>query len=132
LESSHGRTCAGLVECRSNASGGQTVWLHAGESRKIVFDLAVGASYEVRVRYSNDNDGPLETVTVTVDGAPVGDFQAQDTGDFGNGWNVFLSSGSIGVVDLSAGSHAVTLSVTGGDGFGVEIDDVSFELHPGS
>ena len=82
----------------------------------------------MNVRYSNDNFGPLETVAVSVDGTSLGQFVPQDTGDFGHGWNVFLWSDIVGSVDLSAGDHHVVVSVSGGDGFGVEIDLVALVL----
>lgn len=115
----------GLIKPRSAASGQRTVWLHSGESRTLSFRLATGARYGLSVRYSNDNFGPLETVAVSVNGAKVGQFAALDTGDFGSGWNVFRSSGTIGWLHLQAGVHEVNVSVTGGDGFGVEIDLVA-------
>ncbi len=117
----------GQVMPRSEASGQKTVWLHAGESRTLSFQLSAGARYSLSVRYSNDNFGPLETVDVAVDGVNVGQFAAQDTGGFGLGWNVFESSGTIGSVDLQPGAHEVTVSVTGGDGYGVEIDVVTLD-----
>lgn len=76
------------------------------------------------MRYSNDNFGPLETVTVSLDGELVGDFQAEDTGDYGSRWSVFVNSAPLGPCRLEAGEHELTLSVTGGDGDGVEIDHV--------
>lgn len=116
---------------RDNAVGGRTVQLDAGETRTLTFDLDGTAFYEVRVRYSNDNFGPLETVTLHVNSNSVGSFAAQDTGDFGSGWNSFLSSGAIGVpILLTPGRHTVTISVAGGDGFGVEIDEVRLDPLP--
>ena len=115
---------------RSNASGTQTVSLHSGKIRTMTVDLPCAGTYELTVRYSNDNFGPLETVSVFVDGTPVGSFQAQDTGDFGNGWNLFLTSDPFGPWPLlwDAGSHQVTVAVSGGDGFGVEIDQVTLDF----
>jgi len=117
----------GQVKSRTAASGQETVLLHDGESQALSFQLPAAARYSLTVRYSNDNYGPLETVSVSVDDAIVGQFEAQDTGDFGAGWNVFESSGPIGSVDLQAGTHEVTVSVAGGDGYGVEIDVVTLD-----
>jgi len=119
-----GGTGNGQVMPRSAASGLRTVWLHAGELRRFVFELPVGGRYRVRVRYSNDNFGPREVVTVRVDGTPVGQFEAQDTGDRGHGWNVFAEA-EIGSVVLATGAHELTVEVSGGDGYGVEIDSVT-------
>jgi hypothetical protein len=115
-------TGAGQVMQRSAASGQQTVWLHAGQTRTFPLAVTAAGSYALSLHYSNDNYGPLETVAVNVDGAPVGQFQAQDTGDWGYGWNVCLWSGSLNPVALSAGTHTVTATVSGGDGYGVELD----------
>ncbi len=41
---------------------------------------------------------------------------------------MFLWSDIIGSVDLPSGDHEVVLSVTGGDGFGGEIDVVALVL----
>lgn len=118
----------GQVMLRSEASGQRTVWLHAGESRTLRFQLPAEARYRLSVRYSNDNFGPLEAVDVGIDGVRAGQFAAQDTGDFGFGWNVFRWSDPFDPVTLSPGTHEVTIAVTGGDGFGVEIDVVKLEL----
>ena len=112
----------GDVISRSAASGDQTVWLQAGESRTLSFRLDTGARYKLNVRYSNDNFGPLETIAVSVDGTSLGQFVTQDTGDDGEGWNVFFWSDIVGSRDLAPGDHEVVLFVSGGDGFGVEID----------
>ena len=117
----------GQVMPRAAASGELTVLLHDGESHTLSFQLPAAARYSLTVRYSNDTDGPLETVSVSVDDAIVGQFEAQDTGDYGAGWNVFKSSGSIGSVDLQAGAHKVVVSVAGGDKHGVEIDVVTLD-----
>src|SRR5439155_23573555 len=111
-----------------NASGPTTLQLDARETRSIRFSLTETASYELPAVYSNDKFGPLESVEVRVDGSVIGSFNAQDTGDFGFGWNNFLSSGALGRVTLGPGAHAVTVTVTGGDGFGVEIDFVGLTL----
>ena len=50
-----------------------------------MFDLPAPSEYRISARYSNDNFGPLESVTVSIDGTPVAQLAAQDTGDFGFG-----------------------------------------------
>ena len=123
LEGENG-TGDGEVLARSSASGQRTIWLHDGEFRSLPFRLPADATYTLSVRYSNDNFGPLESVDVKVDSVSVGQFAALDTGDYGHGWNVFESTGAIGSVSLQAGVHQVEVFVTGGDGYGVEIDVV--------
>jgi hypothetical protein len=116
---------AGQIMPRSAASGERTVLLKSGESRLLQFDLSSPASYAVTVRYSNDNFGALESVAVAIDGSALGSFQAEDTGDEGSGWNVFAWSPVVGTVRVAAASHTLAVSVSGGDGYGVEIDHVT-------
>jgi len=120
----------GSTSFRPNASGGQTIQLDDGESRTIAFDVTNSTRFDVIVRYSNDNFGPLETIEVFVDAISVGSFEAQDTGDFGLGWDTFASSDPLGPVFLDVGGHDVTVSVSGGDGFGVEVDVVMLKREP--
>ena len=117
----------GQVMQRSAASGLKTVWLHAGESRQHAFSVAAAGRYHVAVWYSNDNFGPLELLTVTIDGAVVGQCRTQDTGDGGHGWNVFAKC-DVGGVDLGSGAHALEVAVSGGDGYGVEIDLITLTI----
>jgi hypothetical protein len=80
------------------------------------------------VRYSNDNrnDRPTEIVTLMLDGTSVGQFIAEDTGDGGFGWNVFATSSPMAFAGIEDGEHTLTLSVSGGDGYGIEVDAVRF------
>jgi hypothetical protein len=116
----------GQIMQRSNASGRQTVWLRLrGQSRQLGVTLSSAATYEASVRYSNDNFGGLEWVALTVNGKPFGSpggFWAQDTGDWGQGWNNFRSSPAIGSVRLPAGTTTIVTTVSGGDCCGVELD----------
>jgi hypothetical protein len=114
----------GSVKNRTEASDGTTVLLQDGQTASWVFEIPRANEYRLGVRYSNDNFGPLETVTVSLGGDLVGDFQAEDTGDYGSGWNIFVNSPPLGPHRLEAGEHELTVSVTGGDGYGVEIDHV--------
>jgi hypothetical protein len=117
----------GQVMLRSAALDQRTVALQSGESRSLSFQFPGEARYGLSVRYSNDNFGPTESVSVAVDGVQVGSFLALDTGDFGDGWNNFLSSTLAGSFDLTRGPHTITITVSGGDGFGVEIDAIRLE-----
>lgn len=126
----HVECTACQVKCRANASGQHTVWLCTDTARSLTFGLTAEASYRLSVRYSNDNSGPMEAVDVSVGDIHIGQFIAQDTGDFGNGWNVFEWSEPMSSVNLLPGIHEVTMTVRGGDGFGVEIDVVKLEREP--
>lgn len=117
----------GAIMMRSNAWGERTVWLHAGESRSWAFHSLAGRNGTVIVRYSNDNSGSTETVSVMLDGSEIGEFAAQDTGNFGHGWNVFVFSATIQIEDVAGGEHTLAVQISGGDGYGVEIDAILFE-----
>jgi uncharacterized protein (TIGR03437 family) len=124
-------TGGGRIMMSSNASGQRTVLLLAGQSLGISLSVATPGLYQVAVRASNDNFGPLETVAVSADGVPLGSFQPPNThpdgGVSGSGWNVFVDSTLAIPIDLLAGSHVFQFDVTGGDGFGVELDMVRLD-----
>lgn len=109
---------------RTEASGGTTVLLHEGEVRHMVFVVSEARSTSIQVRYSNDSDGPPDLVTLALDGAPIGQFEAEDTGDYGHGWNKFVWSSSM-PAELTTGTHELTVTVTSGDYYGIEIDVVA-------
>jgi len=116
----------GQIMPRSEASGQQTVWLHAGETRRLTLTVPISTTYTFALRYSNDNanNSPSEVLRVTVDGRDVGQVTAWDTGGAGLGWNVFVLSGVVGSASLTPGAHQVAVLVSGGDGFGTELDAV--------
>ena len=118
---------AGQLTVRTNASNQLAVQLDAGEQRLFSFTTEAANTHNVLVRYSNDNFGPLETIAVEIDGISIGSFEAQDTGDFGLGWNEFLFGSPNSPIHLEAGPHDLVLTVSGGDGFGVEIDQIVIE-----
>ena len=120
-------TGQGIIMPRSNAWGDETVWLHSGESRTMTFSSPSGDAAVLSVRYSNDNSGASETVTLLYDGIEVDSFVAEDTGDGGNGWNAFVWSKEMSTSALTSGDHSVTVAVAGGDGFGIEIDAVTLD-----
>ena len=86
-----------------------------------------GYVYALRCRYSNDNQGSTETVTVAFDGTTVGAYGAQDTGGSGQGWNVFVPSGALGLANPRPGPHTISVTVTGRDGVGIELDAVTID-----
>lgn len=120
-------TGQGTINLRSNAWGGKTVWLNAGESRTMGFSSFSGDDVAISVRYSNDNFGTSETVTVLLDGTQVGSFVAADTGDGGGGWNIFEWSEKLPAGLLTSGDHSLTVTVADGDGYGIEIDAVAVD-----
>jgi hypothetical protein len=105
---------------RSRASGALTIHLAPGQRRRWTFNVAQSSSYAVLVTYGNDNPGATEVLRVEVDGEAIGAFSAQDTGDDGEGWNVFVAD-LAGARMLGSGIHTVTVESSGGDGC-IEID----------
>ncbi len=116
------------IMTRSNASLGETKLLMSGDSLTFKFKTLGEKQYSIKIRYSNDNYGPLEVVSIFSDNVKVGEFNPQDTGDYGNGWDIFITSEAIGPVLVGPGDHTLTLKVEGGDGYGVEIDSVTLEV----
>jgi len=105
---------------RSRASGALTIHLAPGQRRRWTFTAAHPSRYAVLVTYANDNPGESEVLQVEVDGESIGSLRAQDTGDDGEGWNVFVAD-LAGEPMLGTGIHTVTVESTGGDGC-IEID----------
>jgi hypothetical protein len=110
---------------RSNASEQHTVHVDSGESIRQPFRVAAGR-YQLSVRYSNDNAPTQgETVKLYIDGAFIASFVARDTGSGGSGWNIFVTNRWNATPRLSRGLHTLRVSVSGGDGFGIELDKIT-------
>jgi hypothetical protein len=133
---------------REKAYGMHTVLLTAGQSRTLVFRMVDGRLYSVSVRYGNDagdrgsengknrctqqGEGTLERIRITLDGRRVGEFRAVNTrppgGVAGDGWNEFCSSPRLRVKQLrevKGVDHTIRIEILEGDEFGVEIDSVA-------
>lgn len=123
---------------RSKAEGHRTVWLHAGESVIVPpFEVACRTTATVTVRYSNDNYGSPETVSVLMapmggDWIEVSQFIARDTGNYGYGWNVFVEADDLNPIDLNPCDYQMRIDVLEGtgDGYGIEIDSVTVAFTP--
>jgi hypothetical protein len=117
---------------RSNASNEHTHWVRDGQTLTVPFEaLPIGGLYRVTVHYSNDNHDlvPGETVEVRIGSHVIGSFEAVDThiGDpWGVGWNIFASH-TFDPVHLIYWNDSVAITVSGGDGEGVEIDRIVVE-----
>lgn len=121
----------GSIMHRSNASNLKTVLMQTGQQRTFPLNITVPDYYEMTLRYANDNWGNSEEISVLVDNNTNYAITAKDTGDGGFGWNIFERD-SFGSVFLDAGTHEITVGVTGGDGYGIEIDCFSFSNGRGS
>jgi hypothetical protein len=133
LREAENGTGDGVNHDRSNASNLQARWLHAGETCVLDFNLSGTAAYDVNVRYSND--GPADTVQISIDGQPVGaPFVTEDTrppgGCSGCGWDNFFASDILGNINVAPGHHEVLVTVVQADSYGVEIDFVKLEPKP--
>ncbi|MCX6718184.1 MAG: hypothetical protein NTY81_01080 [Candidatus Staskawiczbacteria bacterium] len=123
----------GYKQQRGNAQNDWTVHLRAGESIDKNFSVPPGATkLWVSVRYSNDNGSPIsERVTLAVGAEFIGSFTAGSTGSGGNGWNVFSESLKIGPANVESGGddRILYLVISGGDGYGIEIDSVTLYFY---
>ncbi len=106
---------------RSNAGSGQVWHLDQGQTLRFDFSNAARQHYLLVVRYSNDDLGTGDTVSVQVNGTPVDSFTTQDTGNWGHGWNVFVNTPPIPLGELS-GTCSVGLQILTSDGYGVDFD----------
>jgi hypothetical protein len=117
----------GDLKQRSRASGGLTIHLAPGQRRQWTFATAAQqAHYVVSVAYSNDNPGDTEVLRVELDGEPIGTIRAQDTGDDGEGWEIFVADRA-GASTLRPGNHRLVVESSGGDGC-IEIDLVVLKI----
>ena len=114
----------GALMTRGAASGLTAVLLQDTESRILTFDAPRDSTLRLSVSYSNDNFGPTEQVSIWLDGTLQCVFLAQDTGDFGRGWNSFETDTCEDAVPVAAGTHQLTIEIAGGDGWGLELDVV--------
>jgi hypothetical protein len=119
----------GVISIRNTASYEQALLLQDGESRTWLFNAPLSTNYSLRVRYSNDNDGPTEIVELFLEGSKLGEIATKDTGDGGFGWNVFVKSAPITLEHLKHGEYELVAAVSGGDGYGLEIDNITLDMN---
>lgn len=119
----------GQIMDRGLAQQQKTVSLQTGQSRDYEFSTPAAATYSMTIIYSNDNDDnkPGETIDIELDGVGIYSFIASDTGSGGNGWNVFFTTSTTDIV-INAGTHTLKLIVSGGDDYGIEIDQIRMTL----
>lgn len=111
---------------RSNASSQGTVWVNETEG-EISWEITIPAAgeYSLVVRYSNDDTGILDHVSVRINGNLAGGFESEDTGGGGFGWNIFVESPIIPLGQLPAGPVTLSLRLDDQDGFGIEYDKLT-------
>lgn len=110
---------------RSNAEG-QAVWhLENGDEISYSFIDLSPKTYTVVTKYSNDDTGGGDRLSILVNGVESGFFRTADTGDDGAGWNVFISSSPIPLGRLE-GAGTISFHLTASDGYGVDLDAFTF------
>ena len=113
----------GVRIARSMAYNVETVLLNDGQGVTFALDAPVSGHYTLYIRQSNDNPrGQTETLKTQIDGQDTGEIVTVNTGtSSGEGWNAFAVL-TVGTFVFEQGAHSVTLTASGGDGYGVEID----------
>ena len=111
---------------RKDAFGGRTVHLDTGDRIKFPVTIQESGYYILYIRHSNDNLNPpkkTEILEVQLNGGKLGQYLTEDTGDKGTGWDIFREP-AYGDLLLYPGTNEIELVVTGGDGYGIEIDAI--------
>ena len=112
----------GVIRDRGSA---QTVLLEDRQTRTFDVDIDRAGPYDLVVRYSNGNlPGDSEFIQLLIDNQLLTQFEAEDTGSGGSGWENFAVFGLPDTLSLSPGRHTLELAVWGGDGWGIEIDQL--------
>ncbi len=109
---------------RGNARGQSSLHLSTGSVVNYQVSLVPNTVYRLIIRYSND--GPSESILMSLNGIGIGKFNTISTGSGGYGWNSFTNSGEMYFKTKNAGQYTITLQVRSGDSFGVEIDVLGF------
>lgn len=111
---------------RGAASGAKTIWVNKEDDEvSWIIDIPATGDYSLVVRYSNDDLGTLDDISVRVNGTKVGEFESEDTGGGGFGWNVFVNSPEVALGQLDAGAISLSLRLDRHDGFGIEYDKLT-------
>lgn len=107
---------------RSQASGG-AVWHleNLDDSVTYLINLTVPGSYELRLRYSNDDTGFGDRLRISTPSRNEV-LVTQDTGSGGQGWNNFVESPRIFLGEYTPGFLWIRLTLEETDGYGVDLD----------
>ena len=122
--------CSGCsIVPRSKASNKTVLHLNnAGDKADYDIQVPVTGDYKLIVRYSNDDTGVGDAISVLVNNVMRSIFYTKDTrpinGNLGDGWNVFTDS-YISLENLPAGLATISLRLDSTDGYGVDLDLIS-------
>ncbi len=123
------QTVGGELIGRSNASG-ETVFhlIEVGDEATYIVDIPSTGSHELVLRYSNDDTGAGDEVSIIVDGKKIASFNTIDTKPRGggDGWNTFVETEAVALGDIPEGAFEFTLRLDSTDNFGVDLDLLSF------
>ena len=103
--------------------------LYEGDEIFVSICLAKSTIIDIQnITYSND--GASESITVDIDGSPLGSFDTLGDGDWGRLWEKRRSSGFVGRSGLlHAGQHNITIRVnSSADCYGVELWELYIRL----
>lgn len=121
-----------IVWPRGAASNSRTVW-QRNTNGILTWNISIPAAgnYTLKVGYSNDDTGVLDSLSVLVNGQRVAAFESTNTWseglEQGAGWDIFTVSPTLSLGNLDATEIELALELTEHDGFGIEIDYL--ELH---
>ena len=118
----------GTIIERPSISGNKSVLLLPGDA--LNFELCMMSNNAIQlssIMYSND--GMSDNIQVTIDDVELATFDTVMLMDNGNGWSLFRSPhGPFPLANLSEGRHLLSIAVTRGDSYGVEIDAITIRL----
>ncbi|XP_052068068.1 uncharacterized protein LOC127707535 [Mytilus californianus] len=119
------------IVTRQNASDGKVV--HLLYDNIIRYEMCVHSPLEMTISnifFSNDADNKGDEISVYMDEKLVGSFKTNQPELLRlSEWNNFRPSGVIGEsFRLDYGRHMLTIRVTQADDFGVELDNIQFEV----
>jgi len=112
-----------------NHASGQAAWhLDAGQAARYDMSLVEAGIFDLSLRYSNDDVGNGDAITITVGAAPAIHLQTEDTGDDGSGWDVFFETVPLHLGPLPEGVNPIEVAVETSDGYGIDLDRLSLSF----
>ena len=128
-EAESASTCSGCsIVPRSKASNKTVLHLNnAGDKADYDIQVPVTGNYKLIVRYSNDDTGVGDDISVLVNGEKRSEFHTQNTrpinGNWGNGWNIFTDSPVIYLGGIpNELPPVISIKLVSTDGYGVDLD----------